>query len=1069
VFSARSSPTHFARNFSRAVVFLSGLLAHPALGQRWDPSQFSEMRWRCIGPFRGGRTVAIAGVARQPNLFYMAAVNGGVWRSSDYGQGWTPIFDGQPTGSVGAIAVAASNPSVIYIGSGEGLQRPDLSVGDGIYKTTDGGQSWRHLGLRDGQQIAAILIDPRDANRVFAAVLGHPYGPNSERGVFRSLDGGETWERILYRDENTGAVDLAFEPGNPQTVFAALWAARVAPWEVRSGQSIEAPGGGLFKSTDGGNNWRQLSRGLLKAEEWGRVGLAIAPSRPNRIYLLAESRKEFNGLYRSDDGGESWERVNAERPVTGRGPGANGIAVAPDNPDVVYVANRSTYRSVDGGRSFTAIKGAPGGDDYQRIWINPEHPEIIALSSDQGATISVNGGRSWSSWYNQPTAQLYHVITDNRFPYWVYGSQQESGSVAIPSRSDFGEISFRDWRPAGIEEYGYVAPDPLDWRILYGGRITRGDQSLSESQDISPEPVRLGKYRYVRSEPVVFSPRDPHTLYFATNVLFKTTDGGQTWKTISPDLARQDYAVPENLGIFRDLDPEKGKHRGVIYALAPSFQDIKIIWAGTDDGLIHLTRDGGKHWSNITPADLTPWSKVSVIEASHFDANMAFAAINRFRLDDLKPYLYRTRDAGKTWQKITAGLPDSAPINVVREDPVRKGLLFVGTERSLYVSFDEGDSWSSLQLNLPHTSMRDLTIHGDDLIVGTHGRSFWILDDITPLRQLSAEESPLYFYRPQPAYRVRWNRNTDTPLPPEESAGKNPPDGAILNYYLRSTTTSAVTLEIFNAQNKPVRHFSSTDRPEPLIKEMNVPTYWVRPTPLLSGKAGMHRFVWDLHYPPPASIEPDYPISAIYRDTPRFPRGPSALPGKYTVKLIIGEDTRTQPLTVILDPRLKSTPKELARKFQLETNIARAMDQDFAALSEVKSLHEAVKKALLRAGSEKISDAIAPLEGDIAALEGETEDFFSPPTTGKRKQDFSRLSQNLQHLLQLVDGSDLAPTRAMEASFRELRRALELLLVRWQQLRGRDLQLLNQALRKNGFPAIEGSSPSRSDAASSSK
>src|SRR5216683_2945234 len=980
------------------------------------------MQWRCIGPFRGGRTVAITGVARQPNLFYMAAVNGGVWRSSDYGQVWTPIFDGQPTGSVGAIAVAASNPNIIYVGSGEGLQRPDLSVGDGIYKTTDGGQSWRHFGLRDGQQIAVILIDPRDPNRVFAAVLGHPYGPNSERGVFRSVDGGETWERILYRDENTGAVDLAFEPGNPQTMYAALWAARVAPWEIRSGQSIEAPGGGLFKSTDGGNTWRQQSRGLLKADEWGRVGLAIAPSRPNRIYLLAESRKEFSGLYRSDDGGESWDRVNAERPVTGRGPGANGLAVAPDNPDVVYVANRSTYRSI-------------------------------------------NGGGSWSSWYNQPTAQLYHVITDNRFPYWVYGSQQESGSVAIPSRSDFGEISFRDWRPAGIEEYGYVAPDPLDWRILYGGRITRGDQSLSESQDISPEPVRLGKYRYVRTEPVVFSPRDPHTLYFASNVLFKTTDGGQTWKTISPDLARRDYAVPQNLGIFRDLDPEKGKHRGVIYALAPSFQNIKIIWAGTDDGLIHLTRDGGEHWSDITPPDLTPWSKVSVIEASHFDADMAFAAINRFRLDDLRPYLYRTRDAGKTWHKIAAGLPDNAPINVVREDPVRKGLLFVGTERSVYVSFDEGDSWSSLQLNLPHTSMRDLTIHGDDLIVGTHGRSFWILDDITPLRQLNPDvaRAAVTLFKPQEAIRFRWNRNPDTPLPPKFPPGKNPRDGAILDYYLSSSSNKPVTLEILDSENHLVCRYSSTDKREPLEKiaaANPIPMYWVRPARILSGEAGMHRFVWDLHYPAPEALNHEFPISAVVLDTPQYPLGAWAVPGKYTVKLTVEGKSYTQPLAVKMDPRIKTTEADLHKQFEMEAGAVEGMNESYQALRQVQSLRAQIKD---RAGKAKgpLADSIIALEKQAAELEGASQSaFFGLTPGGKQPENFSTLNQHFAALLAVADSADAAPTTQASAVYLEIEDALEKLVDRWKKIQSTDLPALNSSLKKAQLLQVDPNQPS---------
>ncbi len=568
-----------------------------ANAQQFDQKFFSEMRWRCIGPFRGGRTVAISGVPHQPNLFYMAAVNGGVWKTTDFGNTWIPIFDDQPTGSVGALAVAPSDPSIVYVGSGEGLQRPDLATGDGVYKSIDAGKSWTHLqNLRDAQQIAAILIDPKDPNRVFVAAEGHPYGPNAERGVFRSTDGGQSFQKVLYKDENTGAADLAFDPTNPQTIYAALWAARVAPWEVRSGASIYIAGSGLYKSTDGGDTWKPLTKGLPGASEGlGRIGIAIAPSDAKRIYVSAEATK-VGGVYRSDDAGESWKQVNADHRIGGRGPGAMGIAVAPDNPDVIYVANTTTWKSTDGGKTFVGFKGAPGGDDYQRLWISTENPQIIALSSDQGAVISVNGGATWSSWYNQPTAQFYHVTTDNRFPYWVYGAQQESGSVATQSRSDYGEITFRDWKLPGIFEYGYIAADPLDPNILYGDWLTRTKQDIGEYAKVTPEPIRRGEYRYARTLPVVFSPLEPHTLYFAANVLFKTTDAGNSWQVISPDLTRESYETPANLGVFAASDPEKGKHRGVIYAVAPSFKEANTIWAGTDDGLIHITRDGGKSW-----------------------------------------------------------------------------------------------------------------------------------------------------------------------------------------------------------------------------------------------------------------------------------------------------------------------------------------------------------------------------------------------------------------------------------------------------------------------------------------
>ncbi|HEX8764603.1 MAG TPA: hypothetical protein VF740_05550, partial [Candidatus Acidoferrum sp.] len=737
--------------------------SHAQGGSTFDQKFFGEMRWRCIGPFRGGRTVAISGVPHQPNVFFMAAVNGGVWKTTDFGNTWNPIFDGQATGSVGALAVAPSDSNVIYVGSGEGLQRPDLATGDGIYKSNDAGKTWAHLGLRDAQQIAGIIVDPKDPNRLFVAAVGHPYGPNAERGVFRSTDGGQTFQKVLYQGENTGAADLAFDPANSQTLYAVLWAARVAPWEVRSGASFIAAGSGIFKSTDGGTNWRPLTKGLPGAADGlGRIGIAVAPSEPNRIYASVEANKN-GGVYVSNDAGESWKLINGDHRIGGPGPGAMGIAVAPDNPDVLYVANTTTWKSTDGGKTFVGFKGAPGGDDYQRIWISPENPQTIALSSDQGAVISVNGGASWSTWYNQPTAQFYHVTTDNRFPYWVYGAQQESGSVGTLSRSDFGEITFRDWHLIGIFEYGYVAVDPLDPNIVYGDWLTRTKQDIGEYAKVTPEPIRRGEYRYVRTLPVVFSPLEPHTLYFAANVLFKTTDAGNSWQVISPDLTRESYDIPANLGVFAASDPEKGKHRGVIYAVAPSFKETSTIWAGTDDGLIHLTRDGGKSWQNVTPPQLKPWSKVSIIEASHFDAGTAYAAMNSFRLDDLRAHIYRTRDFGKTWTEITKGIPDGGASNVVREDPLRKGLLFAGTEGSVYVSLNDGDDWQPLQLNLPHTSMRDLAIHGDDLIVATHGRSFWILDDITPLRQLGKREEildksgelPTMLFAPQTATRFR--------------------------------------------------------------------------------------------------------------------------------------------------------------------------------------------------------------------------------------------------------------------------------------------------------------------------
>jgi photosystem II stability/assembly factor-like uncharacterized protein len=910
---------------------LNAVLVSIAGAQPFPPELYSGLRWRMIGPFRGGRTVAASGVPGQPNVFYIAANNGGVWKSTDAGRVWKPIFDDQDTGSIGALAVAPSDPHIIYAGSGEGLQRPDLSVGDGIYKSTDAGQSWQHVGIDAGlgntQQISAIIVDPHDANRVFAAMLGHPYGPNLERGVFRSTDGGATWQKVLYKDENTGAVDLAFDPSNARTVFAVMWAARQAPWEI--GESFKGPGSGLFKSTDGGETWQPPTGGLPTiAEGLGRIGIAIAPSDPRRMYALVDAK--LGGLYRSDDAGANWQRINHEERIWGRGSDFAGVRVDPKDKDVIYIANTSTYRSMDGGASFTAIKGAPGGDDYHTIWINPDDPSIILLASDQGATISLNGGETWSSWYNQPTAQFYHVITDNRFPYWVYGGQQESGSVGTASRGDNGEITFRDWHPVGVEEYGYVAPDPLHPGIIYGGKVSRYDESTGEVQQVGPSFGRRGggQYRFVRTTPLLFSPVDPHVLYLGSQFLLRTTNGGQSWESISPDLTRASYEIPPSLGIFTSADPEKGKHRGVIYTIAPSYKDGNVIWVGTDDGLIQITRDGGKTWTNVTPPALTPWSKVSVMDASHFDAASAYAAINRFRLDDLAPHIWRTHDFGKTWKEITRGLPDNAPINTVREDPRRKGLLFAGSERAVWVSFNDGDDWAPLRLNMPATSIRDLTIHEDDLVAGTHGRSFWILDDVTPLRQVSAAiaNSDAHLFKPQTAMRVRWNKNTDTPLPPDEPAGQNPPDGAIVYYYLKNASDSVV-IDVLDSAGKLVRHYSSADKSEPPENDLTYPTYWIRPPQIPPAVAGMHRFVWDLRYTPPDALRHDYPMTAVYHNTPREPRGPIALPGEYTVKLTVDGKSFTQPLTLKMDPRIKTPPAGLKQQFDLAMKVVEMMSR----------------------------------------------------------------------------------------------------------------------------------------------
>ncbi len=1050
---------------ARWIVFASLAVSTtiPLCAQQYDQKLFSAMQWRCIGPFRGGRTVAITGVPHQPNVFYMAPVNGGVWKSDDFGNTWNPIFDDEPTASVGAIAVAPSNPSIIYVGSGEGLQRPDLSVGDGIYKSMDAGKTWTHLDLSDAQQITAIVVDPKNPDRVFVSAEGHPYGPNPVRGVFRSVDGGKTFEKVLYKDENTGAADVVMDPSDPQVLFAALWAARVAPWEVRSGEYFIIPGSGLYKSTDGGSTWRPIAQGLPTAEDGlSRIGIAIAPSNPKRMYLNVETKKDKPGIYRSDDAGESWQLVNSDHRIGGRGPGAMGIAVAPDNPDVLYVANTASWKSTDAGKTFVGWKGAPGGDDYQRIWISTEDPQIIAISADQGAAISVNGGDTWSSWYNQPTAQFYDVNTDNRFPYWVYGGQQESGSVAIKSRSDYGEISFRDWSLPGVFEYGRVVVDPKDPNVVFGAKLTRTQQDIGEVADVAPEPIRRGEYRYNRTLPLIFSPLDSKTLYFGANVLFKTTDQGRSWTIMSPDLTRESYEMPANLGPFSAGDPEKGKHRGTIYAVAPSFKESGTIWAGTDDGVIQLTRDGGKTWKNVTPPQLTPWAKVSILEASHFEAGTVYAAVNTFRLDDLRPHILRTRDYGATWQEIVSGLSPNAPSDVVREDPQHKGLLFVGTENSVYVSFNDGDSWQPLQLNLPHTSMRDLTIHGDDLIVATHGRSFWILDDITPLRQLDDRlaQQQAFLYAPEVALRWRWNRNPDTPLPPEVPAGKNPPDGAILDYYLAANAQGPVTLEILDSNGELVRRYSSTEKPplmEKLAAEHPIPMYWVRPTQILSPEKGMHRFVWNVHYAPPKALEYEFPISAIVNNTPLVPLGTWALPGSYTVKLTVNAMSYTQPLILKMDPRIQTPLEDLRKQHEMEMGAVEGMDDSYESLEQVKSVRAQIKDLLKKvAGKDKLGKQLAALDSQCAELEGATQrSFYGVPTNGKQPENLSTLNQHFSAILAVADSADAAPTTQATSAYQDLEQSETALRRRWSAIRERDIPDLNKGLNKAALASID--------------
>ena len=1018
------------------------VMASPDTAQKFDAKLFQELRWRSIGPARGGRALAVTGVRGQPEVFYFGGVDGGVWRSNDAGRTWKAIFDSEAIASIGAIAVAPSNPQIIYVGTGEVDMRSDIAYGNGMYKSADGGKTWTHIGLEDSRQIARILVDPRDPEKVFVAALGHAYGPNSERGVFYSKDGGKNWKRVLFHDENTGAIDLAFEPGNPKTIFAALLQTRRPPWNIYP--PSKGPGTGLYRSKDGGAHWEQLSGHGLPNEGMGRMGIAFAPSNPRRIYLIADAKE--GGLYRSDDGGENWHRVSEDKRIWGRGWYFCEVSVDSKDADTVYVPNTGLYRSRDGGTTFTAIKGAPGGDDYHQLWIDADEPQRMILGSDQGAVVTRNGGETWSSWYNQATGQFYHVATDNRFPYWVYGAQQDSGAAATPSRSKYRSLNFHAWRPmeAG-DENGYMAPDPLNPETVYGGSVTRQDLRTEQVVQMPPGLAQTEKLRRTWTLPLVFSPLDAHVLYFGAQKIFRTANGGDSWQTISPDLTREDPGVPANLDAATAADAPAGKRRGIVYTIGPSSVQAGEIWAGTDDGLIQLTQDEGKTWSNVTPAELTPWSKVTHIEASHFDAGTAYAAVDRHRLEDLHAYLYRTRDFGKSWQQASNGIPEGSFLNCVREDPVRKGLLYACTELGVHVSFDDGDTWQSLQLNMPTTSIRDLVVHGDDLVVATHGRSFWILDDATPLRQMNAQVSAadLWLFKPATAYRVRPGSDQGTPVPMDEPLAENPPDGAMVDFWLKDKAKGPLGLEIFDAEGALVRRFSSDDTlPKTNPKDVPIAMEWVRDAAPLSAEAGMHRFVWDLRYALPKSVH-----RSLYG-----PAGGWTLPGSYTVKLTANGESTSQPLTVKMDPRISTPEDALRREFVAASRISTRLGEVAAAQARAEELQKAISARKAEgAGNTEVSAALAALARKVSEVDGaageEEFGFLALRLPGGEAGTLHKAAAALTGLLMIVDGADAAPTADAQRAAEQWEAVGAEVLARWKALEG-DVAAVNAALKR---------------------
>lgn len=884
-------------------VIASQFYAQAVAQEKYPTNLYSALRWRNIGPFRGGRVNAVTGVIGQPSVYYFGSVGGGVWKSINSGRTWTPIFDTESVGSIGGIGVAPSNPNVIYVGTGEADLRDSISFGNGVYKSVDAGKTWKQLGLENTRQISRILVDPKNPDVAYVAVLGHVYGSHPDRGVYRTKDGGATWQKVLFKNEELGAIDLAFDPVNSQILYASMWNVRRPPWFIYA--PANGPGAGIFKSADGGNTWTQLSNGL-PTEGVGRIGIAVSPANRNRVFAIVDAKE--GGLFVSNDAGANWTKVSADNRIWGRGWYFNKVTADPKDAETVYVQNTSIYKSTNGGKNWTPIKGAPGGDDYHQLWINPDDPKRMIAASDQGSIVTEDGAMTWSSWYNQSTAQLYHVAADNRFPYWVTGAQQDSGAVGVPTRSNHAEISNHDW--TGVcagGEAGYTAPDPLHPEILFGGTVTRCNVVTGATQNVSPERGG-GLYRHAWTQPLVFSAADQRALYFANQYLYKTTNGGESWSQLSQDLTREEPGAPPNLNAAAAADvpanASAAKRLGVIYTIAPSPLRAPMIWIGTDDGYFQLTNDDGKTWTNVTPSEITAWSKVVMMEASHFDVNEAYAAVERHQLEDYEPYIYRTRDSGKTWTRITNGLPAGVYVQTVKEDPFRRGLLFAGTELGIYVSFDDGDHWQSLQLNLPHVSVRDLVIHGDDVIVATHGRGFWVLDNITALRQIDEEMSgqAAFLFRPAVAINVIQGSDNGTPQPRDEALAENPPFGAMIDYYLKSPATGPLVLEIIDPAGDVIRRYSSDDKVAAVDPEtLNIPAFWRPRTEPLSTASGMHRWIWDLRPTPPAP-RPGGPGGGGGGGGFGFTR-PTVLPGHYTVKLSVGGLSLTRSLIVEPDPR----------------------------------------------------------------------------------------------------------------------------------------------------------------------
>jgi photosystem II stability/assembly factor-like uncharacterized protein len=1065
----------------------------PATGvhQTVDPALLRSLEWRLIGPYRGGRVVAVAGDPIHQQVFYFGSTGGGVWKTTDAGISWENVSDGFfKRASVGAIAVAASDPNVLYVGMGETTIRGNVSHGDGVYKSTDAGKSWVHLGLAETRNIAKVRVHPQNPDLVYVAALGHAHGPNPERGVYRSRDGGKTWEQILFRSEKAGAIDLAMDPNNPRILYAAFWEAIRRPHELVSG----GEGSGLFKSTDGGDTWTEITRnkGLPKGL-LGKIGVAVSPAKEGRVWAVIEA--EGGALFRSDDGGQTWEKLSEEGNLRARAWYYMHIYADPQDAETLWVLNVRCWKSIDGGKNFFEVS-VPHGDNHD-LWIDPRNPLRMINGNDGGACVTFNGAESWSSIYNQPTAEFYHVITDDEPLYRVYGAQQDNTTMSVPSRSPFGAILEAEYLEIGGGESGYIAVRPDDPNVIFAGNyqgyLTRFDRRTHQERNIMVWPQAgsgLGakdfKYRFQWTYPIVLSPHDPNVLYVTGNHVFRSTDEGSSWEVISPDLTRNDVSKQEPSGGPITKDNTGAEYYCTIFAFAESKLTRGLFWAGSDDGLVHVSRDGGAHWENVTPADLPEWALISIIEPSPHDPATAYLAATRYKLDDFQPYLYKTNDYGKTWTKITAGIADNEFTRAIREDPERRGLLYAGTETGIRVSFDDGANWQSLQLNLPVVPIHDLVIHDSDLVVATHGRSFWILDDITPLRQVVAgmADDTAHLFQPRPTLRFLPGSGFGTDAPGGKNyrmggawmmttrqvekpggvkvaqplnAGENPPVGVIVHYYLKEKPEGEITLTFLTADGKEIRRFSSKEEEEAPTNNKNGAQTAIdteeeekKKEPSVPKEAGANRFVWNMRYPDARKVSGFVASEAALA-------GPLVPPGTYAVRLTVGEATYTESFEIVADPRLKATQEDYQAQFALQVQIWERLSQTHDIIRSVRVLRRQVEEWERKTKGQERAEAVAEagkrLKEQLSALEEEL-----IQTKAKTRQDTLnhpvKFNAHLAFLGMVVASAGGRPTRQSYEQAEELSARVDGYRRRLQEIIDSNVAAFNARIRELEVPGI---------------